>query len=238
MEYIDAMELDHIKLNQLIKEKRKIDNEITIENPHSMHNIAIGVDGDVKITIKGSTGFYTGGYMKGPSITIDGNAGWYVGDNMVDGTIEITKNTGSNAGAYQNGGTIIIRGGTGSRVGYGLKGGDLIVCGTAGRSAGQMTLGGRLILLGKVGKQVGESMYKGVIYFADKGVENNLGGNVFVDKISAEEVEYLAKLFEKHKITADASKLEAVRPAVSGRHTYVLFQPKLVVDNTHRSLKG
>lgn len=225
MEYIDALGLESAELNRLLSEALKKSDEVTIENSHSMHNIGAGLEGKGKITIKGSTGFYTGGFMDGPSITIDGNAGWYVGDNMMSGELIITKNTGSNAGVYFYSGTMVIRGGTGNRVGYGMKGGTIIVCGASGRWAGQMTLGGRLVLLGKTGKQIGESMYKGAIFVADE--ETDLGGNVFMDAITQQEADELDELFAKYAIKAEANKLRAIRPTVTGRHSYVLFKPEL-----------
>jgi methylamine---glutamate N-methyltransferase subunit B len=227
MEYLDAQGCESANLNALLVKALEKSGEVTIENPHSMHNIGAGLEAKGKIIIKGSTGFYTGGFMEGPSITIDGNAGWYVGDNMMGGELLVTKNTGSNAGVYFYGGTMVIYGGTGSRVGYGMKGGTIIVCGSAGRWAGQMTLGGKLVLLGKTGKQIGESMYKGSIFVADPEAENNLGGNVFMDDITSEEAEELDTVFAKYRITAEAKKLRAIRPSLTGRHSYVLFKPEL-----------
>lgn len=227
MEYIDAQELKSTELNKLIAKKLEMGLEVTIQNPHSMHNIGTGLTQKGKIIVNGSTGFYTGGFLEGSSLVVDGNAGWYAGDNMMSGELIITKNTGCNAGVYFVGGTMVVYGGTGSRVGYGMKGGTIIVCGNAGRWAGQMTLGGTLILLGKVGMQVGESMYKGVIYVQDEEVKDKLGGNVYLDSLKEEETGNLKELFEKYEIKADPGRFQAIRPAVTGRHTYVLFNPQL-----------
>lgn len=139
----------------------------------------------------------------------------------------MTKNTGCNAGTYFYGGTMVIYGNTGSRAGYGMKGGTIIVCGSAGRWSGQMTLGGKLVILGKVGKQIGESMYKGVILVRDKEAGENLGQNVFLDKITEPEMQELAGLFEQYEIKADPEEFKAIRPLATGRHSYVLFEPRL-----------
>ena len=224
---IDAARLDSTRLNELLREQLGACGEVTVENPHSIHNIAAGLGIEGEIVIRGSTGFYTGGFMEGPSITVDGNAGWYVGDNMMNGEIIVLKNTGSNAGVYLYGGTLVIRGGTGSRVGYGMKGGTIIVCGSYGRWAGQQTLGGRLVLLGKAGKQIGESMYRGAIFVADREAEHNLGGNVLLDEIRPEEAAELGALFKKYDIGAEADKLLVIRPLPTGRHQYYLFKPVL-----------
>lgn len=227
MEYIEARHLNSADLNKLIREKLGQDSEVTILNPHSMHNIAIGSAEKGRIIIQGSTGFYTGGFLEGTSVIVEGNAGWYAGDNMMDGELIIAKNAGCNAGTYFYGGTMIIRGNVGSRVGYGMKGGTIVVCGSAGRWAGQMTLGGRLVILGKVGKQIGESMYKGVIFIREDEARENLGGNVFIDEITATEKEELESLFDKYEIDAAAGSFIAIRPLTTGRHKYVLFKPEL-----------
>ncbi|MFL0197860.1 glutamate synthase [Clostridium sp. WILCCON 0269] len=227
MEYIDALNFKSEELNKLIIEKLQKNEEVSIENPHSMHNIAIGLKQKGKIIVNGSTGFYTGGFLEGSKIVVEGNTGWYTGDNMMDGELIVTKNTGCNAGVYFYGGTMVIYGGTGSRVGYGMKGGTIIVCGSSGRWAGQMTFGGKLILLGSVGKQVGESMYKGVIYTQDNEVEGKLGGNVHVDSIKESEIRELKELFNKYGIKANPQDFNAIRPSSTGRHTYVLFKPEL-----------
>ncbi|TYQ17950.1 UNVERIFIED_CONTAM: Glutamate synthase domain 3 [Acetivibrio alkalicellulosi] len=236
MEYLDALKIKSTQINNMIEEKLIKDKELIIQNPHSMHNIATGLAIDGKVTIKGSTGFYTGGFLEGASVIVEGNAGWYAGDNMMDGELIITKNAGCNAGTYLYGGTIVIRGSAGSRVGYGMKGGTIIVCGSAGRWAGQMTLGGKLILLGKVGKQLGESMYKGVIYIQDEEAKNNLGGNVFIDKITPTEVDELNTLFKKYDIDAKGENFVAIRPMTTGRHTYVLFNPDLTPEKARKEL--
>ncbi|WP_368490992.1 glutamate synthase [Clostridium sp. BJN0013] len=238
MEFIDAKNLKSKELNEAIRECFEKDNEVTVQNCHSMHNVAIGLSQKGTVMIKGSTGFYTGGFLEGTKVVVDGNVGWYVGDNMMDGELIVTKNTGCNAGSYFYGGTMVIYGGTGSRVGYGMKGGTIIVCGSAGMWAGQMTLGGKLIILGKVGKKIGESMYKGVIFTQDKDVENKIGGNVYVDNTTEEEKGELNQLFIRYDIKTDADNFKAIRPSSTGRHKYILFKPQLSkkIDEEERNI--
>ena len=238
MEHINAINMKGNELNPLIKDALVKNAEVVIDNPHSMHNMAIGLSHKGKVVINGSTGFYTGGFLEGTTVIVEGNTGWYAGDNMMDGELIVRKNTGCNAGEYFYGGAMVIYGGTGSRVGYGMKGGTIIVCGPAGRWAGQMTLGGRLILLGSVGKQVGESMYKGVIYAKAGEIEGNLGGNVFVDNLSKDEEKELNELFGMYGIPASAGDLKAVRPLTTGRHTYILFDPVLKPELSNKKGKG
>ncbi len=227
MEHINAADLSTSELNKKIIQGLKAGGEVSIQNPHSMHNIATGLSRPGTVTIQGSTGFYTGGFLEGSTVIIEGNAGWYVGDNMMDGELLIRKNTGCNAGTYLSGGTVVIYGSTGSRVGYGMKGGTIIVCGSVGAWAGQMTLGGKLIVLGKLGADIGESMYRGAIFVRDKDAEKKLGSNVFLDHIQAGEARELEELFKRYGIDAKSEAFQVIRPLPSGRHSYALFNPEL-----------
>jgi glutamate synthase domain-containing protein 3 len=199
--------------------------EIEVVNPHSMHNFGTALKGKSAITVHGSTGFYTGGFLEGPTLIIEGNTGWYTGDNMSAGEIIVQMNTGSNCGPSMVGGTIVVKGNSGSRAGYGMKGGTLIVCGDAGRWAGTMTLGGKIIVLGKVGEGIGESMYNGMIHVLDPEAEMKLGGNVKLVPISDQEKKEMEPLFKKYGIEKDVSEFRSIVPKIYGRHEYRLFKP-------------
>lgn len=213
------------EVNRELKELIKTEDHIEIDNPRSMHNFATALIGEGQITIHGSTGFYTGGFLEGPTIAVKGNTGWYTGDNMTSGEIIIEMNTGSNAAPSMVGGTIVIKGNSGSRAGWGMKGGTLIVCGSVGRWTGKMTLGGRIVVLGEVGDGIGESMYDGVIHVTDPDVDKKLGGNVQIIPIDQKEQKVLTTLFKKYGIDQDASELRSIVPKIYGRHEYVLFKP-------------
>ena len=172
---LDIKGLSAREVNRLLREMIATEQEIVIRNPNSVHNLAAALIGKGRIVVEGSTGFYTGGFLEGPSLTVKGNTGWYTGDNMMAGEIIVEMNTGSNAAPSMIGGNLVIRGSSGSRCGFGMKGGNLIVCGDVGRWTGGMTLGGRIILLGRVGQGLGESMYKGVIHTVDPEVESKIG---------------------------------------------------------------
>lgn len=228
MEHIDAALYQSTELNKTIKAKMTDGfQDIVIRNAHSMHNMCVGLSGQCNITIEDSTGLYTASFMEGPRIVVEGNVGWYAGDDMMSGELIIKKNTGCNVGAYINGGTIVIYGSTGSRVGYGMKGGTIIVCGNAGRWAAQMSMGGNLIILGELGQQAGESMYKGAIFTRDASATTKLGGNVYLDETTPEERIMLTELFRQYEISTDPAEFKVIRPAISGRHNYVLFKPVL-----------
>ena len=217
-----------LEVNRKLRELVQQEDEITVENPHSVHNFATALKGKARITVEGSTGFYTGGFLQGPTILIKGNTGLYTGDNMGSGEIIIEMNTGSNCAPSMVGGTIVIKGHSGSRAGWGMKGGNLIVCGNVGLWSGKMTLGGRIIVLGKVGTGIGESMYDGVIHVLDPEVEDKLGGNVTVKPIADSEKKEVETLFKKYGIEQSVDSFRSIVPKVYGRHDYVMFKP------THR----
>ena len=222
---LDIAGMSPREVNRKIKELVKRENEIEVNNTHSIHNFATALEGEAKITLNGSTGFYTGGFLGGPTIIVKGNTGWYTGDNMSAGTIVVEMNTGSNAAPSMVGGTIVVKGNSGSRAGWGMKGGNLIVCGNVGRWTGKMTLGGRIVVMGEVGEGIGESMYDGVIHVLDPAVEEKLGGNVRVVPIQDAEKKELEVLFAKHGIEHDVTAFSSVVPKIYGRHEYVLFKP-------------
>jgi glutamate synthase domain-containing protein 3 len=222
---LDFQGMSSREVNKKLKEVIQSEREIEVVNPHSMHNFATALIGRATITVHGSTGFYTGGFLDGPALIVKGNTGWYTADNMSSGEIIIEMNTGSNAGPSMLGGTLLIKGNSGSRVGYGMKGGNLIVCGNVGRWLGQMTLGGRIIVFGEVGEGVGESVYNGVIHVLDQGVEEKLGGNVRVIPIEDQEKKEVEALFKKYGIERGVDDFRSVVPKIYGRHEYVLFKP-------------
>ena len=212
-------------INRKLKELIETEDEIEVVNTHSVHNFATALIGKGKITVKGSTGFYTGGFLEGPSLKIKGNTGWYTGDNMMSGEIIVEMNTGSNVAPSMLGGTILVRGNSGSRAGWGMKGGNLIVCGNVGRWTGKMTLGGRIIVLGEMGEGIGESMYNGVIHVLDQAVEEKLGGNCRVIPIDDKEKSEVEALFKQYGIEQPVDALRSIVPDVYGHHEYLLFKP-------------
>jgi len=225
MVHLDLQKMSSREVNRKLKELIKTEDRIEIDNPHSIHNFATALIGQGKITVHGSTGFYTGGFLEGPTIVVQGNTGWYTGDNMMAGEIVVEMNTGSNAAPSMVGGTMVIKGNSGSRAGWGMKGGTLIVCGNVGRWTGKMTLGGRIVVLGEIGEGVGESMYDGVIHVLDPAVEQKLGGNVRVVPIDGKEKKELKTLFKKYGIDQSVDEFKSIVPKIYGRHEYFLFKP-------------
>lgn len=222
---LDISGMRTLEVNRKLRELVQQEDEIMVEHPHSVHNFATALKGKAKITVQGSTGFYTGGFLQGPTIIIKGNTGLYTGDNMGSGELIVEMNTGSNCAPSMVGGTIVIKGHSGSRAGWGMKGGNLIVCGNVGMWTGKMTLGGRIIILGKVGTGIGESMYDGIIHVLDPAVDDKLGGNVALKPIADKEKKEVETLFNKFGIEQSVDNFRSIVPKVYGRHDYVMFKP-------------
>ncbi len=222
---IDIKGMSTRDVNRKLKELILQNEDIVVQNPHSAHNFATALKGTGTIHVEGSTGFYTGGFLQGPTILVKGNTGWYTGDNMDAGEIIVEMNTGSNCAPSMVGGTIVVKGHSGSRAGWGMKGGNLIVYGNVGMWSGKMTLGGRIIILGEVSKGIGESMYNGVIHVLDPEVEDKLGGNVSVIPIEDKEKKEVEVLFKKYGIEEGIDNFRSIVPKVYGRHEYFLFKP-------------
>lgn len=222
---IDIKGMSTRDVNRKLKELILQNEDIVVQNPHSAHNFATALKGTGTIHVEGSTGFYTGGFLQGPTILVKGNTGWYTGDNMDAGEIIVEMNTGSNCAPSMVGGTIVVKGHSGSRAGWGMKGGNLIVYGNVGMWSGKMTLGGRIIILGEVSKGIGESMYNGVIHVLDPEVEDKLGGNVSVIPIEDKEKKEVEALFKKYGIEERIDNFRSIVPKVYGRHEYFLFKP-------------
>ncbi len=222
---LDIKGMSTREVNHRLRELIQQDDEIIVENPHSVHNFATALKGRGTVVVQGSTGFYTGGFLQGPTTIIKGNTGLYTGDNMSAGEIIVEMNAGSNCAPSMVGGTILIKGHSGSRTGWGMKGGNLIVCGNVGMWSGKMTLGGRMVFMGSVGQGIGESMYDGVIHVRDPEAEDKLGGNVMLVAIKDQEKKEVEALFKKYGIEADVKDFRSIVPKVYGRHEYVLFKP-------------
>lgn len=220
---LDLRELSSAEVNARLRALVGVEKKVVLLHPHGMHNLAINLRGEIEIEVRGSTGFYTGGFMEGPTLLIDGNVGWYAGDNMHGGTMVIEKNAGSNLAPTMMNGTIIVRGNVGSRIAYGLRGGTVIIGGNAGMMAGKMMLNGRVVIFGDAGEQTGESMYGGKVIVG--GRIASLGANVEEAKVTAEDIEVLMPILQKWNLGADLASFTAVTPR-PGKHTYVLFRPK------------
>jgi len=219
---LDVAAMDFREVNRRLRELVSTEEQVVIQNPHGLHNFAIGLQGRLDIIVKGNLGVYVGGFMEGPSITVCGDTGWYAADNMIAGRLVVEGSTGSNPAPSMIGGTVVIKGHGGSRVGYGLKGGDLVVFGNVGLETGKMMMGGRIVVLGDAGAKVGESMYGGVIHVL--GRVDSAGDNVVVGSPQGAEAQGLSALLNALDLRVVPSAFSTFLPR-PGKHVYTLFRP-------------
>ncbi len=193
---IDAKEMGVRQLNSTLKGLAEDAKRITIENPKGKHFIAAGLSRNLEVEIKGSTGYFVGTMIHGPSIRIHGNAGWFAADNMTSGEVIIHGHAGNGPGQGIYGGVVVIEGDAGERVGALMKGGTVIVRGNTSIMTGLYMMGGEIIVLGNLGDYAGESIIGGQILFA--GEVASLGKNAKLDKLTESEGEKTDQLLKKY----------------------------------------
>ena len=120
----------------------------TIDNPNGAHSIAVGLNSDVNVTIKGHAGYYAAGMNQIAKVTIEGSAGSGVAENMMSGFVHVKGFASNAAGATANGGLLVIDGDAGLRCGISLKGADIVVGGSVGSFSAFMAQAGNMVILG------------------------------------------------------------------------------------------
>jgi glutamate synthase domain-containing protein 3 len=168
--------------------------EFVIENPAGAHNVAVGLDAEVKVTVVGHVGYYAAGMNQRASITIDGNAGTGVAENMMSGTVWVKGNASQSAGATAHGGLLTIDGNAAARCGISMKGVDIVVGGDVGHMSAFMAQAGRLVIRGNAGDALGDSIYEARIYL--RGEAASLGADCVAKEMRPEHHEELGRLLK------------------------------------------
>jgi glutamate synthase domain-containing protein 3 len=143
---------------------RGLSGEFVIERPAGAHNVAVGLDAPVRVTVQDHVGYYAAGMNQQAEITINGNAGTGVGENMMSGTVWVRGNASQSAGASAHGGLLVIEGNAAARCGISMKGVDIVVGGSIGHMSAFMAQSGRLVVRGDAGEALGDSIYETHIY--------------------------------------------------------------------------
>ena len=149
--------------------------QVSVVNTDGAHNLAVGLNAPVHVTLHGHAGYYAGGMNKHASVAVSGNAGPGVAENMMSGTVRVKGFASVSAGASANGGLLVIEGDAGLRCGISLKGGDIVVGGDVGAFSAFMAQAGRLVVCGDAGENLGDSLYEAVLYV--KGEVKSLGAD-------------------------------------------------------------
>ncbi|MDD2545434.1 MAG: protein glxC [Burkholderiaceae bacterium] len=165
---------------------------ITVINPDGAHNIAVGLNTAVQVTIEGHAGYYAAGMNQLADVTINGSASTGVAENMMSGKVHVKGFASNSAGASAHGGLLVIDGDAGLRCGISLKGGDIVVGGSVGSFSGFMAQAGRMVICGNAGDALGDSLYEAVIYV--KGDIKSLGADAQIEPLGATDITALMAL--------------------------------------------
>jgi glutamate synthase domain-containing protein 3 len=197
MQTIDMATTPLRDLNATLQAQAEATNQTAWEivNPKGSHAIAVGLDAEIEVTVKGSTGYYCGGMNKLATINVHGSVGPGVAENMMSGTVIIDGDASQYAGATGHGGTLIIKGNASSRCGISMKGIDIIVHGNVGHMSAFMAQSGNLVVCGDAGDALGDSIYEARLFV--RGSVKSLGADCIEKEMHPEHIALLADLLKR-----------------------------------------
>ncbi|MCI5041965.1 MAG: GXGXG domain-containing protein [Donghicola eburneus] len=175
--------------------KSQSNSAFEITNPRGSHAVAVGLDGPLSVTIKGSTGYYCAGMNKSATVRVEGSTGPGVAENMMSGEVVIEGDASQYAGATGHGGLLNIKGNASSRCGISMKGIDIVVHGNIGHMSAFMAQKGNLVVLGDAGDALGDSLYEARLFV--RGSVKSLGADCIEKEMRPEHLEILKDLLAK-----------------------------------------
>lgn len=200
---LDLAQLSVRDANAQLRKLGEAGEDVEILNPDARHHIGVGLTAPVRVTVKGSAGYFCAGLTDQAHFSVTHNVGWGVGDNMYSGSVVVGGNAGAIPGVAIRGAEIVIKGNMGSRAGQVMKAGTLCCVGNANFMAGYMMYGGRILILGDSGERVGEDMSGGEIFIA--GNVQDLGSDAMLTDIASEEVDSIREFLDRYEIAAPKS---------------------------------
>jgi methylamine---glutamate N-methyltransferase subunit B len=168
--------------------------DFLIENPAGAHNVAVGLDAPVRVTVAGHVGYYAAGMNQQAEVVIDGNAGTGVAENMMSGVVWVKGNASQSAGATAHGGLLVVEGNAAARCGISMKGVDIVVGGDIGHMSAFMAQAGCLVVRGDAGEALGDSIYEARLYV--RGDVASLGADCIAKPMRPEHHEELGRLLK------------------------------------------
>ena len=189
---------------------------VVIASPNGAHNIAVGVDAPVSITIDGHAGYYAGGMNQLATIVVEGSAGTGVAENMMSGKVHVKGFASNGAGASAHGGLLVIDGDAGLRCGISLKGADIVVGGSVGSFSAFMAQAGRMVICGDAGDALGDSLYEAVIYV--RGEIRSLGSDAQIEPMTDADRDCVADLLAAAGFDHDPNAFRRIASARSLYH--------------------
>ncbi|WP_410000855.1 protein GlxC [Salipiger bermudensis] len=169
--------------------------QFEIRNPRGSHAVAVGLDAEIEVTVKGSTGYYCAGMNKLATVHVEGSVGPGAAENMMSGTVIVEGDASQYAGATGHGGLLVIKGNASSRCGISMKGIDIVVHGNIGHMSAFMAQKGNLVVLGDAGDALGDSLYEARLFV--RGAVKSLGADCIEKEMRPEHLEILKDLLEK-----------------------------------------
>ncbi|GGG75025.1 protein glxC [Salipiger pallidus] len=189
--------------------------QFEVLNTLGSHAIAVGLDAEIKVTVKGSTGYYCAGMNKRATVHVTGSVGPGVAENMMSGTVIVDGDASQYAGATAHGGLLVIKGNASSRCGISMKGIDIVVHGNIGHMSAFMAQKGNLVVLGDAGDALGDSLYEARLFV--RGSVKSLGADCIEKEMRPEHLELLKDLLDRSGTDA---KPEEFRRYGSARKLY------------------
>ncbi len=200
---LDLAELSVREANEQLRKLGEAGEDVEVLNPDARHHIGVGLTAPIRVTVKGSAGYFCAGLTDQAHFTVTHNVGWGVGDNMYSGSVVVGGNAGAIPGVAIRGAEIVIKGNMGSRAGQVMKAGTLCCVGNANFMAGYMMYGGRILILGDSGERVGEDMSAGEIFIAGK--VQDLGSDAMLTDIASDEMDSIREFLDRYDISAPKS---------------------------------
>jgi len=201
------------ELNQFLhKPASELEGQaVTVVAPNGAHNLAVGVDAPVRVTIAGHAGYYAGGMNQHATIEIDGSAGTGVAENMMSGKVHVKGFASNGAGASAHGGLLVIDGDAGLRCGISLKGGDIVVGGSVGSFSAFMAQAGRMVICGDAGDALGDSLYEAVLYV--RGEVKSLGADAQYEPMTQADLDAVRALLTAAGMDHDPASFKRIASA-------------------------
>ncbi|MBI2823774.1 MAG: protein glxC [Planctomycetia bacterium] len=184
---------------------------VEVLNPGGVHNLAVGLDADVDVDIRGHAGYFIAGMNKQARVTVHGNVGWSVAENIMSGVVRVRGNASECAAASGHGGLVVIAGDASSRCGISMKGCDIVVGGSVGHVSAFMAQAGRLVVCGDAGTGLGDSLYEAVIYV--RGKIRSLGADAREEPMTDADRAVVSRLLDQAGINHAASEFKRVASA-------------------------
>jgi len=209
---MDALSTDVVRLDLGTTPVRALNAELhapaakayEVLHPDGAHAIAVGIDTEITVDVRGHAGYYCAGMNDGATITVHGNVGTGVAENMMSGTVRVTGDASQSAGATAHGGLLVIEGSASMRCGISLKGADIVVGGDVGPMSAFMAQAGRIVVCGDAGDGLGDSIYEARLYV--RGEVAGLGADCVEKPMRDEHRAELAELLAAAGFAHDAGE--------------------------------